>query len=85
METKTMNFKHLFNDQLHRFLDFKVWLKCVFFISNIYQYTSHVCCSNIKKAKDETKKLETESKKMEEKLKELRMAMSREKEEREYV
>ena len=58
---------------------------CFFFISNIYQYTCHVCCSNIKKAKDETKKLETESKKMEDKLKELRMAMSREKEEREYV
>lgn len=41
--------------------------------------------SNVKRAKDETKKLETESRKMEEKLKELRMAMNREKEEREYV
>lgn len=39
----------------------------------------------MKRAKDETKKLETESRKMEEKLKELRMAMNREKEEREYV
>ncbi|CAG2210271.1 ABCC5 [Mytilus edulis] len=38
---------------------------------------------NVKRAKDETKKLETESRKMEEKLKELRMAMNREKEERE--
>lgn len=38
---------------------------------------------NIKKAKGETKQLETESKKMEERLKELRMAMNREKEERE--
>lgn len=38
---------------------------------------------NIKKAQEETKKLETESRKMEEKLKELRMAMNKEKEERE--
>ncbi|XP_033759710.1 zinc finger B-box domain-containing protein 1-like isoform X2 [Pecten maximus] len=38
---------------------------------------------NIRKAKGETKQLETESKKMEERLKELRMAMNREKEERE--
>ncbi|XP_021346936.1 uncharacterized protein LOC110446221 isoform X2 [Mizuhopecten yessoensis] len=38
---------------------------------------------NIRKAKGETKLLETESKKMEERLKELRMAMNREKEERE--
>ncbi|KAJ8308681.1 hypothetical protein KUTeg_013555 [Tegillarca granosa] len=38
---------------------------------------------NIKRAKDETKKLETESRKMEEKLRELRLAMSKEKEDRE--
>ncbi|KAK3578595.1 hypothetical protein CHS0354_002166 [Potamilus streckersoni] len=38
---------------------------------------------NIKRAKEETKKLELESKKMEERLLELRLAMEREKEERE--
>jgi len=37
----------------------------------------------MKNAKDTTKKLEQENRKMEERLKELKMAMNREKEERE--
>lgn len=41
--------------------------------------------SNVKRARDETRKLETESRKMEERLAELRFAMNKEKEEREYV
>lgn len=39
--------------------------------------------SNVKRARDETRKLETESRKMEERLAELRLAMNKEKEERE--
>ena len=44
-----------------------------------------MCFRDIKKAKYETRKLEHEGKKMEERLQELKMAMNREKEEREYV
>lgn len=39
--------------------------------------------SSVKRARDETRKLETESRKMEERLAELRLAMNKEKEERE--
>ena len=42
-----------------------------------------VFCRNLKRAKEETRKLEYEGKKMEERLMELKLAMGREKEERE--
>ena len=42
-----------------------------------------VFCRNLRRAKEETRKLEHEGKKMEERLMELKLAMGREKEERE--
>ena len=41
------------------------------------------CDRNMRNAKGETKQLEVESRKMDERLQELKMAMTREKEERE--